>query len=323
MKKLLLLLLIAPVIGNSQMLDLPVNKVYNFLGSDLATYNSSNGKTVPYGKIWQYVSHSGEKVTDGYQRNDYGDKYPLNAVLHIDADNGRVLVQNLKLTNYFVLAEGTTLFISNDVHDSEVISIVEYNLNYPENEKNEETTVSLNLPVSEVINIVGGDFFYGQTDGIYVPEGKALQLVSIANDFNQSYDWANLWVEGNNNNQQAYQFKCEVGFVFSSGTTVYLTDDGWYRSLFSFVMYDLNAQNLAYNIPYKTTPTLYPNPTSSLLALNSDKEYDIEVYDMAGNKVMALTGNTIDMSHLSSATYIVKALDKVENEEVSYKVVKN
>ena len=71
------------------------------------------------------------------------------------------------------------------------------------------------------------------------------------------------------------------------------------------------------------TPTLYPNPTSSLLALNSDKEYDIEVYDMAGNKVMALTGNTIDMSHLSSATYIVKALDKVENEEVSYKVVKN
>ena len=70
-------------------------------------------------------------------------------------------------------------------------------------------------------------------------------------------------------------------------------------------------------------PTLYPNPTSSLLALNSDKEYDIEVYDMAGNKVMALTGNTIDMSHLSSATYIVKALDKVENEEVSYKVIKN
>jgi hypothetical protein len=71
------------------------------------------------------------------------------------------------------------------------------------------------------------------------------------------------------------------------------------------------------------TPTLYPNPTSSLLALNSDKEYHIEVYDMKGNKVMALTGNTIDMSHLSSATYIVKALDKVENEKLTYKIVKN
>lgn len=67
----------------------------------------------------------------------------------------------------------------------------------------------------------------------------------------------------------------------------------------------------------------YPNPTSSLFALNSDKQYDIEVYDMAGNKVMALTGNIIDLSLLSSATYIVKALDKIENVEVSYKVVKN
>ena len=85
-----------------------------------------------------------------------------------------------------------------------------------------------------------------------------------------------------------------------------------------------SSQSLATNSQLKKNrPTLYPNPTSSLLALNSDKEYDIEVYDMAGNKVMALTGNTIDMSHLSSATYIVKALDKVENEEVSYKVVKN
>ena len=92
--------------------------------------------------------------------------------------------------------------------------------------------------------------------------------------------------------------------------------------------YSFDSNSFSYNEPEaiknnSNTPVLFPNPTSSLLALNSDKEYDIEVYDMAGNKVMALTGNTIDMSHLSSATYIVKALDKVENEEVSYKVVKN
>ena len=95
------------------------------------------------------------------------------------------------------------------------------------------------------------------------------------------------------------------------------------ESHFLGVLIKMNSQNLAYNVPQKSTPTLYPNPTSSLLALNSNKEYDIEVYDMLGNKLMALTGNTIDMSHLSSATYIVKAIDKVENEEVSYKVVKN
>ena len=69
--------------------------------------------------------------------------------------------------------------------------------------------------------------------------------------------------------------------------------------------------------------TIYPNPTTSIVTLQGDKEYDIEVYTLQGKKVMAVTGNTIDMSHLSSATYIVKALDKAENEEVSYKVVKN
>ena len=74
---------------------------------------------------------------------------------------------------------------------------------------------------------------------------------------------------------------------------------------------------------YSNVIFIYPNPTTSIVTLQGGKQYDIEVYTLKGKKVMALTGNTIDMSHLSSATYIVKALDKVENEEVSYKVVKN
>ena len=44
---------------------------------------------------------------------------------------------------------------------------------------------------------------------------------------------------------------------------------------------------------------------------------------MAGNKLMALTGNSINMTHLSTATYIVKATDKSNNEELTFKVVKN
>ena len=114
--------------------------------------------------------------------------------------------------------------------------------------------------------------------------------------------------------------------MWSEGTTISARYNSGNNTRFSYVIYKYITSNLLVadnqNLEQQT-PILYPNPTSSLLALNSDKEYDIEVYDMAGNKVMALTGNTIDMSHLSSATYIVKALDKVENEEVSYKVVKN
>ena len=76
------------------------------------------------------------------------------------------------------------------------------------------------------------------------------------------------------------------------------------------------------NVELPNQIRLFPNPTTSEVALNSDKQYDIEVYDMAGNKIMELTGNTIDMSHLSSATYTVKAFDKIEQEHLSYKVIK-
>ena len=111
--------------------------------------------------------------------------------------------------------------------------------------------------------------------------------------------------------------------VFPSGTVLFVSGSICASSVYIFVEFDLAGQNLASKAPKQTTPTLYPNPTSSLLALNSDKEYDIEVYDMLGNKIMALTGNSINMEHLSTATYIVKATDKLNKEELTYKVVKN
>ena len=77
------------------------------------------------------------------------------------------------------------------------------------------------------------------------------------------------------------------------------------------------------NVELPNQIRLFPNPTTSEVALNSDKQYDIEVYDILGNKVMELTGNTIDMEHLSSATYIVNALDIETNERLSYKLIKN
>ena len=122
------------------------------------------------------------------------------------------------------------------------------------------------------------------------------------------------------------KFLIDENLFLRGGTKFVFTSYNYFRVI--IYEYSFDGNSFSYNEPEaiknnSNTPVLFPNPTSSLLALNSDKEYDIEVYDMAGNKVMALTGNTIDMSHLSSATYIVKALDKAQNEEVSYKVVKN
>ena len=69
--------------------------------------------------------------------------------------------------------------------------------------------------------------------------------------------------------------------------------------------------------------TFYPNPTTSIVTILGGKQYSIEVYDLLGNKVLETEGNNINMGHLSTATYIVKATDKSNNEELTYKVVKN
>jgi hypothetical protein len=97
-----------------------------------------------------------------------------------------------------------------------------------------------------------------------------------------------------------------------------------YNRLLNFIEYNIDNQGLSYNSPnIENQIRLFPNPTTSGIALNSDNQYEIEVYDILGNKVMELTGNTIDMGHLSSATYIVNALDTETNERLSYKVIKN
>ena len=74
---------------------------------------------------------------------------------------------------------------------------------------------------------------------------------------------------------------------------------------------------------YSNTLTIYPNPTKSILIIEGNIEYDIEVYDLLGNKALETQGNSVNMEHLSTATYIVKATDKSNKKELIYKVVKN
>ncbi|WP_296638487.1 T9SS type A sorting domain-containing protein [Polaribacter sp.] len=98
------------------------------------------------------------------------------------------------------------------------------------------------------------------------------------------------------------------------------------RGLINAIEYDIASFNeslSSINPAPLNKVILFPNPTTSKIALNSNKDYEIEIFDMTGNKVMETSGNTIDLSVLSSAIYIVKTLDKMTKETNSYKVVKN
>ena len=119
----------------------------------------------------------------------------------------------------------------------------------------------------------------------------------------------------------------QVSLGTTTCTTVTVTCTDLYRNYsskrYGFSVRFVKDASTASTDKYSNTITVYPNPTTSIVTLQGGKQYNIEVYDLLGNKVLETQGNSINMEHLSSATYIVKALDKVENEEVSYKVVKN
>ncbi|MDC0177633.1 T9SS type A sorting domain-containing protein [Polaribacter sp.] len=112
------------------------------------------------------------------------------------------------------------------------------------------------------------------------------------------------------------------GAVLSEGTKIFRS----VRVYINIIEYDLDAQTIALNtndIKLDNKMQLFPNPTNSRLSLNSEKDYNIEVFDLTGRKIMEAQGNNLDMSNLSKATYIVKAFDKASKETYSYKVIRN
>ena len=199
------------------------------------------------------------------------------------------------------------------------------------------------------LNFIGDEWLltfehYSENTEITIPDNEYWYIFTDDSELYveieglENYGYANFYTDTNYVSGNEYNHFNPILNLISGGASFYFKD--WEESQTPSVnscddcavrVFKYETTKFQNSLAYNESPTdinifkptLYPNPTSSLLALNSDKEYDIEVYDMAGNKVMTLTGNTIDMSHLSSATYIVKALDKLENEEVSYKVVKN
>ena len=168
-----------------------------------------------------------------------------------------------------------------------------------------------NLPITSVFGVYNQDVLNEQ-NAITVPVGKLWYL----NKQHGSGDWRVQFPNAN------WVAPLEIGFLLPEGTILYGVNST--PAILNIIEYDLDGQLLSQNnLQFNNKMKLFPNPTNSTLALNSDKDYEIEVYDMAGKKVMEAVGNTLDMSTLSNATYIIKAFDKATKETSSYKVVKN
>ena len=165
-----------------------------------------------------------------------------------------------------------------------------------------------NLPISRVL-IFNMNSHQNSANALTVPEGKLWYIQTASTSI-----YAKL------GDTQVY---LRNGAVFSESTILW--SYGSDISL-NIIEYDLDAQTTALNtndIKLDNKMQLFPNPTNSRLSLNSEKDYNIEVFDLTGRKIMEAQGNNLDMSNLSKATYIVKAFDKASKETYSYKVIRN
>jgi hypothetical protein len=167
-------------------------------------------------------------------------------------------------------------------------------------------------PVADADIFLGGDY-YDFENAFVVPENKYMIITR------ESGDWAYKDENGVMSAESMY-----AGDLLPSGTKIYMYSNANnnYYFIATFHNYNTDSSLSFTNVEFPNKIKLFPNPTTSEVALNSDKDYQIEVFDLLGNKVMELTGNTINMENLSSATYIVNALDLETQESLSYKIIK-
>ena len=171
-----------------------------------------------------------------------------------------------------------------------------------------------NLPISRVLIIETSSNHRTSADALIVPTGKLWYIQQITSSSSNS----SLRVSAVSGSERLV---LGPGAIVSEGTKIYAA----YTDI-NIIEYDLDAQTISLN----TNDTklddkihLFPNPTNSMLSLNSNKDYNIEVFDLNGRKIMEVQGNNLDMSNLSKATYIVKVFDKASKETYSYNVIRN
>lgn len=176
-----------------------------------------------------------------------------------------------------------------------------------------------NYPITNVGIIDNAEININSSNSYYltVPEGKVWKVISgyeikVRKPNENGFTIANVIGGVGADSDRNYM-------VIPSGYEVYSSENDY---SFNYIEYDLSQQLSHAEPKIDNRPTLFPNPTNSMLSLNSDKNYNIQVFDLNGRKLMEQNGNSLNMEHLSNATYVVKAMDVDTKEMLSYKVVK-
>lgn len=67
---------------------------------------------------------------------------------------------------------------------------------------------------------------------------------------------------------------------------------------------------------------IYPNPTANKIFIQYDNDFNVQLYDVVGKKVLSTSDKIVNMNSFKSGTYILK-LTNEQNESHSFKIIKN
>ena len=93
-------------------------------------------------------------------------------------------------------------------------------------------------------------------------------------------------------------------------------------------LYNINFDQFGNELKNNSTkknhmPKIFPNPTSDILTIDSNKNYEIEIYDYSGKKILSESGRVINISMLSTGNYLIKLVDPNDKNEFIFKVLKD
>lgn len=168
----------------------------------------------------------------------------------------------------------------------------------------------------------------GQVTGIYQVDVETDPFVFEGQESSSTTYWISAKIE---NTQGTSVFW--VGIADQSVGHPLALNDGtsdWYhpRSDFdgTYVFNGTCDDLLGVNDHEVTLVTVYPNPTTGILNIESKEEIDrIQVYNLLGqqvmNRQMDTANGTIDLSHLQKGVYILKT--EIDNKTETFKVIKD
>jgi len=197
--------------------------------------------------------------------------------------------------------------------------------------------------ISNAFDLSGGEyeisFDYGTTNGPFMtnPNGPAPQVVStdkfkvlITTDNGttwqelKNWDNPNMTISNERNkitiDVSAYKSNnIKFAFYASDGNT-FVADANYRIYVDNFKVQA--KQSMAVSDSNKSILQIYPNPTTDIVYIKTDKATQtFEVYDSTGKKIQSTTSKSIDLSKYVKGTYLIKIIF-TDNTTSVQKVVK-